>query len=132
VVSFCFLDSTITQDFRWELNISSIAKKAQQRMFLLGQRKKFNLPKTMMVHFYAAIMESILCSSISAWYAAATSEDQGRLQRIIGSAERRIEYAKTLIVFFWLPGRTYRSYHSVSTTHLYISVQLRIYTDAPV
>ncbi|XP_077943578.1 uncharacterized protein LOC144386383 [Gasterosteus aculeatus] len=71
-----FLGSIITQDLKWELNISSITKKAQQRLFFLRQLKKFNLPKTLMVHFYTAIMESILCSSISVWYAAATAKDK--------------------------------------------------------
>uniref|UniRef100_A0AAQ4RRB6 Alkylated DNA repair protein AlkB homologue 8 N-terminal domain-containing protein n=1 Tax=Gasterosteus aculeatus aculeatus TaxID=481459 RepID=A0AAQ4RRB6_GASAC len=90
VDSFRFLGSIITQDLKWELNISSITKKAQQRLFFLRQLKKFNLPKTMMVHFYTAIMESILCSSITVWYAAATAKDKGRLQRVIRSAERVI------------------------------------------
>ncbi|XP_077956189.1 uncharacterized protein LOC144405580 [Gasterosteus aculeatus] len=90
VDSFRFLGSIITQDLKWELNISSITKKAQQRLFFLRELKKFNLPKTMMVHFYTAIMESILCSSISVWYAAATAKDKGRLQRVLRSAERLI------------------------------------------
>uniref|UniRef100_A0AAQ4Q5M4 Reverse transcriptase domain-containing protein n=1 Tax=Gasterosteus aculeatus aculeatus TaxID=481459 RepID=A0AAQ4Q5M4_GASAC len=90
VDSFRFLGSIITQDLKWELNISSITKKAQQRLFFLRQLKKFNLPKTMMVHFYTAIIESILCSSITVWYAAATAKDKGRLQRVICSAERVI------------------------------------------
>ncbi|KAK9524366.1 hypothetical protein VZT92_016764 [Zoarces viviparus] len=90
VESFCFLVSIISQDLKWELNISSITKKAQQRMYFLRQLKKFNLPKTMLVHFYRAIIESILCSSITGWYAAATAKDKGRLQRIIRSAEKVI------------------------------------------
>uniref|UniRef100_A0AAQ4QMI9 Alkylated DNA repair protein AlkB homologue 8 N-terminal domain-containing protein n=1 Tax=Gasterosteus aculeatus aculeatus TaxID=481459 RepID=A0AAQ4QMI9_GASAC len=90
VDSFRFLGSIITQDLKWELNISSITMKAQQRLFFLRQLKKFNLPKTMMVHFYTAIIESILCSSITVWYAAATAKDKGRLQRVIRSAERAI------------------------------------------
>uniref|UniRef100_A0AAQ4S2X5 Alkylated DNA repair protein AlkB homologue 8 N-terminal domain-containing protein n=2 Tax=Gasterosteus aculeatus aculeatus TaxID=481459 RepID=A0AAQ4S2X5_GASAC len=90
VDSFRFRGSIITQDLKWELNISSITKKAQQRLFFLRQLKKLNLPKTMMVHFYTAIMESILCSSITVWYAAATAKDKGRLQRVLRSAERVI------------------------------------------
>ncbi|KAK9517319.1 hypothetical protein VZT92_025201 [Zoarces viviparus] len=85
VESFRFLGSIISQDLKWELNISSITKKAQQRMYFLRQLNKFNLPKTMLVHFYRAIIESILCSSITVWYAAATAKDKGRLQRIIRS-----------------------------------------------
>ncbi|KAK0137744.1 hypothetical protein N1851_026048 [Merluccius polli] len=65
----------------WELNISSLIKKAQQKMYFLRQLKKFNLPKTMM---------SILTSTIIIWYAAATAQDKGRLQHIIRSAEKVI------------------------------------------
>ncbi|KAK9516992.1 hypothetical protein VZT92_024891 [Zoarces viviparus] len=90
VESFRFLGSIISQDLKWELNIRSITKKAQQRMYFLRQLKKFNLPKTMLVHFYRAIIESILCSSITVWYAASTAKDKGRLQRIIRSAEKVI------------------------------------------
>ncbi|KAL6108711.1 uncharacterized protein ACO6RY_11995 [Pungitius sinensis] len=90
VDSFSFLSSIIIQDLKWELNISSITKKAQQRMFFLRELREYNLPKTMMVHFYTAIMGSILCSSITVWYAAATAKDKGRLQCVIRSAERVI------------------------------------------
>ncbi|KAJ8337366.1 hypothetical protein SKAU_G00385860 [Synaphobranchus kaupii] len=48
VVSFRFLGTIITQDFKWEQNISSLTKEAQQRMYFLQQLKKFNLPKPMM------------------------------------------------------------------------------------
>ena len=90
VESFRFLGTLISRDLKWELNISSLIKKAQVRMFFLRQLKKFDLPKTMMVHFYTAIIESILTSSITVWYAAATVKDKGRLQRVIRSAERVI------------------------------------------
>ena len=91
IVESCrFLGIIISQDLKWELNISSITKKAQQRMFFLRQLKKFNLPKTMIVHFYTSIIESILTSSISIWYAAATAKDKGRLQRIIRYSEKVI------------------------------------------
>ncbi|KAL6100444.1 uncharacterized protein ACO6RY_07594 [Pungitius sinensis] len=71
VDSFRFLGSIITQDLKWELNISSITKKAQQRMFFLRHLKKFTLPKTIMVHFNTAIIEYIQCSSITVWYSVA-------------------------------------------------------------
>ena len=88
VESFRFLGTILSQDLKWELNISSRTKKAQQRMYFLRQLKKFNLPRTMMVYFYTAIIESILTSSITIWYAAATAKDKSRLQRIIRTAEK--------------------------------------------
>ena len=90
VESCRFLGTIITQDLKWELNIRSLIKKGQQRMFFLRQLKKFNLPKIMLVHFYTAIIESILTSSITVWYTAATAKDKSRLQRIIRSAEKVI------------------------------------------
>ncbi|KAK0144124.1 hypothetical protein N1851_017522 [Merluccius polli] len=65
-----------------EVNINSLRKNAQQRTYL-QQLKKLNLPKTMMVHFYTAVIESVLTSSI-------TAQDKARLQRIICSAEKVI------------------------------------------
>lgn len=59
-------------------------------MYFLRQVKKFNLPKTMMVHFYSSIIESILTSSITIWYAAATAKDKSRLQCVILFAEKVI------------------------------------------
>ncbi|KAK0149783.1 hypothetical protein N1851_009462 [Merluccius polli] len=79
VETFLFLGSIISQDLKWELNMSSLIKKAQQRMYFLRQLKKFNLPKTMMVHFYTA-HPHLLHHHL----------DKGRLQRIIRSAERVI------------------------------------------
>jgi len=80
VESFCFLGTTITKHLNWELNISSITKKAQQRMYFLRQLKKLNLPKTMMVYFYTAIIESILIYFMNIWYTAA--KGKGRLQSL--------------------------------------------------
>src|SRR4029434_6091159 len=64
--------------------------KTQQRMNFLRLQKMFNLPKAMMVHFYTASVESILTSSITIWYAAATATDTSRLERVIRSAEKVI------------------------------------------
>ena len=49
---------------------------------VIGLQSAFSSRTTCMVHFYTSIIESILTSSISIWYAAATAKDKGRLQRI--------------------------------------------------
>ncbi|KAK3536268.1 hypothetical protein QTP86_000654 [Hemibagrus guttatus] len=88
--SFRFLGTTITKELKWEQNISSLTKEAQQRMYFLWQLKKFLLPVKMLVNFYTAIIESILTSSITVWFAAATARDKAKLQRVIHSAEKVI------------------------------------------
>ncbi|KAK3525964.1 hypothetical protein QTP70_011683 [Hemibagrus guttatus] len=80
--------TTITKELKWAQNISSLTKKAQQRMYFLRQLKKFLLPVKMLVNFYTAIIESVLTSSITVWFAAATARDKAKLQRVIHSAEK--------------------------------------------
>uniref|UniRef100_A0A669C6E4 Reverse transcriptase domain-containing protein n=1 Tax=Oreochromis niloticus TaxID=8128 RepID=A0A669C6E4_ORENI len=75
---------------KWEPTITSVIKKAQQRMYFVRQLKKFNLPTWTMMQFYTAIIESILTSSITVWYAGATIRDKQRLQRVVRSAEKVI------------------------------------------
>ncbi|KAK3561806.1 hypothetical protein QTP86_014386 [Hemibagrus guttatus] len=89
VESFHFLVTTITKELKWEQNIRSLTKKAQQSMYFLWQLK-FLLPVKMLVNFYTAIIESILTSSITVWFAAATARDKAKLQRVIHSAEKLI------------------------------------------
>ncbi|TWW60335.1 hypothetical protein D4764_05G0004250 [Takifugu flavidus] len=88
--SFRFLGTTITRDLKWEPTISSLIKKAQQRMFFLRQLRKLNLPPRMLAQFYTAIMESILTSPITVWFAGATARDRLRLQCVVRAAEKVI------------------------------------------
>ncbi|KAK3570033.1 hypothetical protein QTP86_009178 [Hemibagrus guttatus] len=90
IKSFHLHGTTITMLLKWEQNIRSLTKKAQQRMYFLRQLKKFLLPVKMLVNFYTAIIESILTSSITVWFAAATARDKAKLQRVIHSAEKVI------------------------------------------
>ncbi|TWW75992.1 hypothetical protein D4764_13G0006540 [Takifugu flavidus] len=86
--SFRFLGTTITRDLKWEPTISSLIKKAQQRMFFLRKLRKLKLPPRMLAQFYTAIIESILTSSITVCYAGATVRDRLRLQRVVRAAEK--------------------------------------------
>uniref|UniRef100_A0A673GSV0 Reverse transcriptase domain-containing protein n=1 Tax=Sinocyclocheilus rhinocerous TaxID=307959 RepID=A0A673GSV0_9TELE len=90
VESFRFLGTTISQDLKWDTHIDSIVKKAQQRLYFLRQLRKFNLPQELLKQFYSAIIESILCTSITVWFSSATKSDLRRLQRVVRTAERII------------------------------------------
>ncbi len=90
VESFRFLGTTISQDLKWDNHIDSIVKKAQQRLYFLRQLRKFNLPQELLIQFYSAIIESVLCSSITVWFGSATKTDNRRLQRTVRTTERII------------------------------------------
>ncbi|KAK3567274.1 hypothetical protein QTP86_015798, partial [Hemibagrus guttatus] len=81
VESFRFLGTTISQDLKWDTHIDAIIKKAQQRLYFLRQLRKFNLPQELLTQFYSAVIESVLCTSITVWFGSATKSDIRRLQR---------------------------------------------------
>ncbi len=60
------------------------------RLYFLCQLRKFNLPQDLLKQFYSAIIESVLCSSITVWFGSATKTDIRRLQRTVRTAERII------------------------------------------
>ncbi len=90
VESFRFLGTTISQDLKWDNNIESMVKKAKQRLFFLRQLRKFNLPQELLIQFYSAIIESVLCTSITVWFSSVTKSDLRRLWRVVRTAERII------------------------------------------
>ncbi|KAL0186387.1 hypothetical protein M9458_018057, partial [Cirrhinus mrigala] len=90
VETFRFLGNTISQDLKWEIHIDSIVKKAQQRLYFLCQLRKFHLPQELLKQFYSAIIESVLCTSITVWFSSATKSDLRRLHRTVRTAERII------------------------------------------
>ncbi len=90
VESFRFLGTTISQNLKWDNHIGSIVKKAQQRLYLICQLRKLNLPQELLIEFYSAIIESVLCTSITVWFSSATKSDLRRLRRVVRTAERII------------------------------------------
>ncbi|KAL0159994.1 hypothetical protein M9458_043719, partial [Cirrhinus mrigala] len=88
------MDSTVAtvETFKWVTHINSIVKKAQQRLYFLRQLRKFNLPQELLKQFYSAIIESVLCTSITVWFGSATKSDIRRLQRLYNPSDCREDY----------------------------------------
>ena len=59
-------------------------------MYFLRQLRKYNLPQELLIMFYTAVIESVLCTSITVWFGSAPKLDKNRLQRIVRSAEKII------------------------------------------
>ncbi len=79
--------TTISQNLKWD---NHIVKKSQQWLYFLRQLRKFNLPQELLKQFYSAIIEYVLCTSITFWFSSATKSDLRRLQRVVRTAERVI------------------------------------------
>ncbi len=65
-------------------------KKDQQSLYFLLQLRKFNLPQELLKKFFSAIIESVLCTSITVWFSSATKSELRRLWRVVRTAERII------------------------------------------
>ena len=89
VEGFRFLGTIISQDLKWEQNISSILKKAQQQMYFLRLLRKHGLPQELLLQFHTAVIESVLCTSIAVWFGAST-KDRTRLHLTVRTAQHII------------------------------------------
>ncbi|KAI4872926.1 hypothetical protein NFI96_005305 [Prochilodus magdalenae] len=71
VDSTIFLGLHVTEDLSWSNNTASLARKANQRFYLL--RKLIRVPIPIMSTFYRGAKKSILTSCITVWYGAGTA-----------------------------------------------------------
>ncbi len=62
-------------------------EKGPARLYFLHQLRKFNLLQELLKQFYSAIIESVLCTSITVWFSSATKSDLRRLWRVVWTAE---------------------------------------------
>ena len=90
VESFIFLGTTISSDLSWGKNTLCITKKAQQRLYFLRQFRRFCIAQVIMIHFYHAIIESILTFSIVVWFSCADQEEKQQLEATVRGASRII------------------------------------------
>ncbi len=79
VETFRFLGTTISQN---------LSPSAQQMLYFLRQLRKFNLTQELLKQFYSAIIESVLCTSITVCFSWAIKSDLRRLQKVVRTAER--------------------------------------------
>uniref|UniRef100_A0A9J8CC77 Reverse transcriptase domain-containing protein n=1 Tax=Cyprinus carpio carpio TaxID=630221 RepID=A0A9J8CC77_CYPCA len=90
VSSTKFLGVHITEDLSWTDNTAALAKKSQQRLYLLRKLRRARAPPPIMYTFYRGTIESILTSCITVWYGACNASCRKTLQRIVRAAEKII------------------------------------------
>lgn len=82
-----FLGLHISSDLSWSLNTCRLVKKAQQRLFFLRKLKRAGLSSRLLVNFYRATIESILCLSVTVWYGSCTAQERKQLARVVKTAQ---------------------------------------------
>ncbi len=90
VSSVKFLGVQITDSLTWTANITSLAKRAQQRLFCLRRMRRAHFPSPILSTVYKGIIESILTSCISVWSGDCKASDWRSVQRVVRTAENII------------------------------------------
>ncbi|XP_008431633.1 uncharacterized protein LOC103479143 [Poecilia reticulata] len=85
-----FLGVHITDNLYWTTHITSLVKKAQQRLHFLRRMRRASLPSLILSTFYRGTIEILLTSSISIWSGSCKASDWKSLQRVVKTAERII------------------------------------------
>ncbi|XP_059830614.1 uncharacterized protein LOC132396763 [Hypanus sabinus] len=98
VKSTKFLGVHLMENLTRSFNTSSIAKKAQQRLYFLRRLRKVHFPPPILITFYRGCIESILSNCITAWFGNCTTSDRKTLPRIVGSAEKIIRVSLPAIM----------------------------------
>ena len=78
-----FLGSMISSDLKWELNVDTIVKKAQQRLYVLRRLRSFGLTTQITLNFYKAVIESVLTCSITVLLGTITAKEKLRLNGVV-------------------------------------------------
>ncbi len=72
------------------ITLTLLRKRPSRGLYFLHHLRKFNLPQELLIQLCSAIIESVLCSSITVWFGSATKTDIRILQRTVRIAERII------------------------------------------
>ena len=90
--SFKFLGTHINNKLNWDHHTTHLLKTANQRLFHLRQLRKYRIRKNVMIQFYTAIIQNILCLSITSWYGNTPKHTLHRLNRVIKRASKIIKH----------------------------------------
>ena len=83
-----YLGVHISSDLTWSAQASALVKKTTGKLYHLRRLRKHTKSPALLKAFYSATVESVLTSSITAWYGNCSITDRKRLTRVIKAAER--------------------------------------------
>ena len=90
VNKFKFLGTIISNDLKWQDNVTATVKKANKRLYFLRLLNTFNINLNIMNTFYSSIIESILTFSIIVHYSSLTTQQRNSLTSVVLKAQKII------------------------------------------
>ena len=90
VNKFKFLGTIISNDLKWQDNVTATVKKANKRLYFLRLLNTFNVNLNILNRFYSSIIESILTFSIIVHYSSLTTQQRNSLASVVSKAQKII------------------------------------------
>ena len=76
------LGSVLTSDLKWHANSDQLTKKGYQRMSMLRNLYKFDIPQEDLVQIYTLYIRSILEFNSNVWFSNITVEERENIERV--------------------------------------------------
>ncbi len=115
--SFRYLCVCITKNLSWSSDVSTLVKKACQRLYHLRHLRDFRLPLKVLKTFPTCTVENVLTGSITAWFGSSTKRDYLALQRVLRSAWRTIRCQLSALQDIYTGRRRMRAERIIKDVH---------------
>ena len=76
VESYKYLGTVFDCKLKFHINTESIAKRGQQRIYLLRKLNSFNVSERILSNFYCSFIESLLTFSFICWFSGLTIKEK--------------------------------------------------------
>ena len=90
VGEYKYLGTTITKTLDWTVNVNSLTKKGNQRLYFLRRLNKLHIDRSIMVLFYQSLIQSLLTFNLVCYFGNGTQQNRDRLDRVRRVAQRVI------------------------------------------
>ncbi|KAI4901901.1 hypothetical protein NFI96_022255 [Prochilodus magdalenae] len=86
VRSYKYLGVHLDERLDWSVNIDTVYKKAQSRLYFLRRLGSFRICQKLLLMFYQSVVASVLFYAVVCWGDSISRRDAGRLDRLVRKA----------------------------------------------
>lgn len=85
-MDYRYLGTHMDNKLVWKVHVDVICSRVQQRLHFLRRLRTFGVTWEVQLLFYHAVVESLLCYDISAWFDDLTVQSKAQINRLIQTA----------------------------------------------
>ena len=88
VESYKYLGCVIDNKLKFNVNVETICKRGQQRLYCLRRLSKFKVDRSLMILFYKSYIESVLTFTMLCWYGILGVKAETALVKIVNTSSK--------------------------------------------